>query len=189
MTNSPESERRGWQFALDRAQADHNEKAIRDLQSLAPYAVDGKPMKLKDLFLQRKWLDYYGGAVAWRRDFEIESAAVRLSPQYTDADVKSFVAGNEFSEQALLAQAIMTDFSKVTTLGCPLILFSGRRDYNVSSAVGAEWFEHVQAPSKRLVWFENSAHEIMDEEPGKTLLSLVEYARPIAVRAGDVPKD
>jgi proline iminopeptidase len=82
----------------------------------------------------------------------------------------------------------MMDFSKVTALKCPLILFSGRRDYNVSSAVGAEWFAHVQAPSKRLVWFENSAHEIMDEEPGKMLLSLVEYARPIAERAGDVPK-
>jgi pimeloyl-ACP methyl ester carboxylesterase len=189
MTNSPESERRGWQFALARAKADHNEKAVRELQSLAPYAVDGKPMALRDLFLQRKWLDYYGGAVLGRRNFDAESGAVRLSPEYTDADVKSFGAGNEFSEKYLLAGAIMTDFSQVRALGCPLILFSGRKDYNVSSAVGAEWFEHVQAPAKRLVWFENSAHEIMDEEPGKVLLSLVEYVRHIAERAGDVPKD
>jgi proline iminopeptidase len=188
MTNAAESERRGWQFALDHARTDHNEQAIQDLQSIAPYAVDGKPMPLKDLYLQRKWLGYYGGAVAWKRDFKGESAAVRLSPEYTDADVKSFGDGNEFSEQYLLAQVIMMDFSKVTALKCPLILFSGRRDYNVSSAVGAEWFAHVQAPSKRLVWFENSAHEIMDEEPGKMLLSLVEYARPIAERAGDFPK-
>jgi len=187
MTNSPESERRGWQFALEHAEADHNEQAIHDLRALAPYAVDGKPLPLKDLYLQRKWLDYYGGAIAWKRDFKVESAAVRLSPEYTDADVRSFGDGNEFSEQYLLAQAIMTDFSTVTTLKCPLILFSGRHDYNVSSTVGAEWFERVQAPSKRLVWFESSAHEIMDEEPGKLLLSLVEYARPIAQRAGDVP--
>jgi pimeloyl-ACP methyl ester carboxylesterase len=76
---------------------------------------------------------------------------------------------------------------KVTRLECPLILFSGRHDYNVSSEVGAEWFEKVRAPSKRLVWFENSAHEVMDEEPGKVLVSLVQYARPIAERAGDVP--
>jgi pimeloyl-ACP methyl ester carboxylesterase len=187
ITNSPESERRGWQFALEHAEAEHNERAIHDLRSMAPYAVDGKPMPLKDLYLQRKWLDYYGGAIAWKRDFKVESAAVRLSPEYTDADVRSFGDGNEFSEQHLLVQAIMTDFSTVTTLKCPLILFSGRHDYNVSSTVGAEWFERVQAPSKRLVWFESSAHEIMDEEPGKLLLSLVEYARPIAQRAGDVP--
>jgi hypothetical protein len=28
----------------------------------------------------------------------------------------------------------------------------------------------------------------MDEEPGKVLVSLVQYARPIAERAGDVPE-
>src|SRR5262245_14739821 len=39
---------------------------------------------------------------------------------------------------------------------------------------------------KKLVWFERSAHDIVNEEPGKVLLSLVQFARPIAERAGDV---
>jgi hypothetical protein len=42
-------------------------------------------------------------------------------------------------------------------------------------------------PSKQLVWFENSGHELMSEEPGKALVSLIRYARPIAEQAGDVP--
>lgn len=57
----------------------------------------------------------------------------------------------------------------------------------IVAALAAEWFAQVQAPSKDLVWFEHSAHEVMDEEPGKTLLSLVRYARPFAERVGDVP--
>ncbi|HVU67243.1 MAG TPA: hypothetical protein VHD63_08945 [Ktedonobacteraceae bacterium] len=32
---------------------------------------------------------------------------------------------------------------------------------------------------------ELSAHEVMSEEPGKVLVSLVKYALPIALRAGD----
>jgi hypothetical protein len=44
----------------------------------------------------------------------------------------------------------------------------------------------VKAPSKRFVWFEHSAHEVMSEEPGKVLVSLVSYALPIAAKAGDV---
>jgi len=48
------------------------------------------------------------------------------------------------------------------------------------------WFETVKAPEKHLVWFEHSAHMPMTEEPGKFLLSLVRYARPIAEKAGDV---
>jgi len=37
------------------------------------------------------------------------------------------------------------------------------------------------------VWFENSAHMIMLEEPGRLLYHLVTDVRPIAARAGDVP--
>jgi alpha-beta hydrolase superfamily lysophospholipase len=80
-----------------------------------------------------------------------------------------------------------THFSSVTRLECPIILFNGRDDYNVSATVAAEWFERLEAPSKTLVWFERSAHDIVNEEPGKLLLSLVQYARPIAERAGDLP--
>ena len=42
----------------------------------------------------------------------------------------------------------------------------------------------VEAPEKHLVWFEHSAHIPMTEEPGKFLLSLVRFARPIAEKAG-----
>ena len=50
-----------------------------------------------------------------------------------------------------------------------------------------EWLDKLHAPFKALVWFERSAHDIVNEEPGKVLLSLVDYARPIAERAGDTP--
>jgi esterase/lipase len=56
----------------------------------------------------------------------------------------------------------------------------------VNAEVSAEWFARVRAPEKHLVWFEHSAHLLITEEPGKALISLVRYARPIAERAGDV---
>lgn len=68
-----------------------------------------------------------------------------------------------------------------------MIVLAGRHDRSVNSEVAREWFERVQAPLKRFVWFENSAHELMVEEPGKLLIELVTHARPIAAAAGDVP--
>jgi pimeloyl-ACP methyl ester carboxylesterase len=180
LTNSPESERRGWQFTMERAQADHNEQAIRELQALAPYAAPGKGVTLEEVWRERKWLQYYGGAVAWQHDFDAESAAAHLSPEYTDADLKSMGLGNDFTEKALLAPILNMDLSTVTRLDCPIILFSGRHDYNVNSELGAQWLSRLKAPSKRIVWFEYSGHEVMDEEPGKMLLSLVQYVRPFA---------
>lgn len=71
------------------------------------------------------------------------------------------------------------------TLGCPLFLFEGRLDYNANSEVAWEWLQKVRAPAKEFVWFENSGHIPMTEEPGKFLVSLVGLVRPIAEKEGD----
>jgi proline iminopeptidase len=177
-TNMPESERLGWQFAMEQAQRDGNAEAIADLESVAPYGGEN-PIPLAHLYKQRKWLNHYGGMMYGRTGGESEAAAVRLSPEYTDADVIAVWEANAFSADRLLGQVLTLDMTTVTELECPLILFLGRHDYNVSSSLAAEWFEQVEAPSKSLIWFEHSAHEILVEEPGKTLVSLVQYALPL----------
>ena len=58
---------------------------------------------------------------------------------------------------------------------------------NVNSDLVAAWFDTLKGPDQHLVWFEHSGHMPMIEEPGKFLISLVRYARPIAERAGDAP--
>ncbi len=180
-----ESERRGWAWAMEQARAAKNEEAIRDLDSIAPYAAGKTPVPLKDVMVQRRWLNFFGGA-AWRRpDASFEGAAMALSPEYSDEEVRQVWKAEELSVERLLSVVLTTDLSQVKRLKTPLILFLGRHDYNVSATVAAEWFAGVKAPSKQLVWFEQSAHELMAEEPGKVLLSLVRHARPIAERAGD----
>lgn len=175
-----ESEHRGYRFAMERARATGNDKAVRELEAIAPYAEDGAPVLLEDLAVQRKWLNFFGGAVYGRQDFSAEVAAMRLSPEYTNEDLAAVWTANAFSEEHLLQAALNVDYTGVTELECPLILFNGRHDYNLSATVAAEWFEHVDAPWKKLVWFEYSGHEMMNEQPGKTLVSLVEHALPLA---------
>ncbi|MCP3097830.1 lysophospholipase [Myxococcus sp. K15C18031901] len=181
-----ESERRGWAWAMARARETKNEAAIRDLDSIAPYAVGEKPLSLEDILVQRRWLNFFGGAAYRRPDASFEGAAVLLSPEYTEEDVRQRWKAEEISVEKLLPTILTTDLSHVKRLKTPLILFLGRHDYNVSATVAAEWFTGVKAPSKQLVWFEQSAHELMAEEPGKVLLSLVRHARPLAERVGDV---
>ena len=186
ITDGMESERRGWQYTMDAAKREGNRQAIRELASIAPYAAPGKPLVLKDLYLQRKWLARYGGAVYGRNGSDAESAAAKLAPEYTDADLKTMWDGTEFSSSRMLTDVLTQDFSVYTKFDCPIVIFNGRHDYNVSASATAEWFDKVKAPAKQLVWFEDSAHEIFNEEPGKTLVSLVKYARPFAEKAGDV---
>ena len=187
LTNGPESERRGWAYTLDAARRAGNSEAVRQLEAIAPYFAPGHPSPLKDIYTERKWLDFYGGVMAHRTGNSAESDLSKLSPDYSDEEIPRIWEGNEFSEHYLLAQVLSLDLSGIKELDCPVIIFAGRYDINVNSQVANEWFASVKAPSRQFVWFENSAHLPMTEEPGKFLLSLVRYARPIAERAGDVP--
>jgi proline iminopeptidase len=185
--NFMEGERRGWRWALDAARRENNVEAIRELEALAPYAEPGKPLRIEDIYQQRKWVVYYGGTMAYRKDNAVDSALAQLSPEYTDEESRRVWEGNAFVTPILLPQILAHD-PNVRELKVPVVLFSGRHDFNVNSEVGAEWLERLKAPSKRIVWFEHSAHMPMTEEPGKFLLSLVQYVRPFAEQAGDAPR-
>ncbi|GBH28841.1 alpha/beta fold hydrolase [Sphingobium xenophagum] len=185
LTNGLESERRGWQWTISKARADGNTQAVHEMEAIAPYGSADRPLTVAAILTQRKWLNHYGGA-AWRRPGgDFEAAAFKLAPEYTDEDVRNAFKGQEPVTQALLPKVLATDLSTIRRLNVPLVLLLGRHDVNVSSEVAAEWFARVDAPSKRLIWFERSGHHITSEEPGKLLTTLVTEARPIAASAGD----
>lgn len=185
LIDGPESERRGWSFAMEAAKHAGNTDAVRQLQAIAPYGEGGKTIPIADIYVERKWVGYYGGLMAYRRDNEDDSALTKLSPDYSDEEIAHIWDGNKFATPYLLPDVVALDLTKINQVPVPLILFEGRHDRTVNSEVAAAWFETVKAPGKELVWFEDSGHMPMSEEPGKFLLSLVRYARPVAEKAGD----
>jgi|HubBroStandDraft_5_1064220.scaffolds.fasta_scaffold347743_1 proline iminopeptidase len=105
------------------------------------------------------------------------------------ANVVVFLASDEasfgFGDHYLLPSALGLNLAATRKLECPLLIFAGRHDFNVNSQLAADWFAKMEAPSKHFVWFEHSAHLPMTEEPGKYLLALMTYARPLAKPAGN----
>jgi pimeloyl-ACP methyl ester carboxylesterase len=184
-----ESEMKGYAFAVQQANEHHDAKAIRELTAIAPYPGDG-PLELKKLDVQRQWLSYYGGLAYGRTSFAFDANAEQLAPEYSDRDLDAIDRGSKLSLQHLLGSLAIVNFGDTTQFGCPMLLFLGRHDYEVSQSLAAKWFATIKAPSKRLVWFEDSAHMVMQEQPGRFLQHLVDDARPFAVQAGDaVPDD
>jgi pimeloyl-ACP methyl ester carboxylesterase len=186
LIDGPENERRGWLFAMDAARRAGNAEAVRELEAIAPYAAPGRIVPIKDLYVQRKWVGFYGGAMAYRRDNSADSGLALLSPDYSDQEIRRIWEGNKFATPYLLPEVVALDLTRIRKLAVPLILFEGRHDRLVNSEVAAAWFDKVEAPEKRLVWFEHSGHMPMTEEPGKFFLSLVRFTRPIAEKAGDI---
>jgi pimeloyl-ACP methyl ester carboxylesterase len=118
-----------------------------------------------------------------------DANAWELSPDYTEKDLDDVDAGSSLSFERLLPAMEIVNFDALTTFKCPVFLFEGRHDYTTSHELAAKWFEKIRAPKKELVWFENSAHMVMQEEPGRFLNYLVRDVRPLAASSGDIVPD
>lgn len=189
MINSQKSEAGGYEFALSEAKSHHNTEAVKELEALAPYPGPQGALTIERVGMQRKWLMYYGG-LTWRRtDFMWDANSWLLSPDYTDNDLDATGNGSLYSLTHLLPPLQHWSYEDVTDFRCPIFLFEGRHDYDVSHTLPEEWFGRVKAPQKKLVWFDDSAHMVMEEEPGRFLFHLLTDVRPIAAKVGDAAPD
>lgn len=176
--DSTRSERLGYLATLKAAKEARDAQAVRELRAIAPYP--GKTFSLSKIDIERKWSVRLGGLSYGRDSYGYYYNAGRISPDYGDADFSAIDKGSALSLPRLLASFGSRDFENTTVFRCPIVIFAGRHDATTSSEVVADWFKRVRAPVKKLVWFENSAHMIQIEEPGRMLVHLVEDVRPLA---------
>ena len=177
LIDAQENERQGFAWTLERARADNNAVAISELEALRPYPGD---FGLAKLNIERKWSVHYGALAAGRNNADFYYHAGRISPEHSTADRRAIDDGSAFSITTLWPQLAKVDLTGVRRVEVPVILFLGRHDYTTPSPIAAQWLERLRAPSKRVVWFEHSAHLPMIEEPGRTFAALLDYARPLA---------
>jgi len=69
-------------------------------------------------------------------------------------------------------------------LQTPVFFFLGRRDHWVPPETSVAYFDALTAPAKKLVWFEESGHELLMDEPEKFNQAMVEMVRPVATQWG-----
>lgn len=180
MINGKENERVGYANTLRAAEAAGNLSAIAELKAIAPYPETDGSVPLEKLGKERHWSVALGGLTYQRSTYDYYENLFRLSPEYTEQDVAAIDKGSALSLGALIPAILNFNYSDTVRFQCPIILFEGRHDDTTPAEIAAQWFKRVQAPDKKLVWFENSAHMAMVEEPGRFLVHLVQDVRPLA---------
>jgi len=174
LINARANEEQGFAWTLARAKADGNAVAVRELEALRPFPGAFEIAKVE---VQRKWSIHYGALAAGRRDADFYFHAGRISPEHSTADRKAIDDGSAFSVATLWPRLATVDFTPLRRVDVPVILFLGRHDYTTPAPIAATWFDRLTAPDKRLVWFENSAHLPMIEEPGRAFAALLDAWR------------
>jgi pimeloyl-ACP methyl ester carboxylesterase len=184
VVNVRRNEELGYDFALRQARVHGNAEAVKALEGIAPYPGTA-PMTIDRIAVRSRWETYYGGLAFGRDSFAFDADAETLSPDYSRRDLDAIGKGSLFTLHRLLQPLLDVDFDRTTHFGCPVLLFVGAHDETTSHVLAERWFDHLQAPSKRLVVFADSAHMVMQEQPGRFLVHLVTDALPFAQRAGD----
>lgn len=180
--NSRDNERLSFEYALDQARQHQNTQAIDELAAIAPYPGTA-PVTRERIVTARKWAQFYGGLSAYRDGgAKYYFGAPLLSPEYDCKAVNAIDQGNVFTLGRILPEFLAVDLKAIHQFPIPVLMFMGRHDYTTPSAPTAAWLDQVKAPYKKAVWFERSAHMIPWEEPGKMLVTLLEYVRPLAVQ-------
>lgn len=151
-----ENERLSHQYTLDEAKKRGNKKAIKQLTKLEPPYYNN----LKQLNIQRKWLNYFGGALHNQTSIWSLIKIMLRAPEYTIRDIFKFLRGSMFTLQLIWTEYI--DRPDVVTIASklqvPIYLLAGRYDYNTPFVLVEEFYKKLQAPKKELLWFEHSAH-------------------------------
>ncbi|GAC1433440.1 MAG: alpha/beta hydrolase [Burkholderiaceae bacterium] len=180
--SSRENERISFEYALEQAKAHDNAAALKEMELIAPYPGD-QPITRERIIIARKWPQYYGGLSAFRNASSYYFDAPLLSPEYDEANIRAIDEGSLFTLGKILPEFVSVDFSNIHTFPIPVVMFMGRHDYTTPTAPTAAWLAKLHAPYMQGVWFEHSAHMIPWEEPGKMLVSLLKYVRPLAAKA------
>lgn len=171
------------QLGRQRAQHAFVESEARrrgDAESLEKLQQIGEPpySAAQDLAISRL-VDAYGGAFRQRPSF---TWAVLRATAYGYAwpwEISRFIRANNVSLEAMNDELRELDLGRsVPRVGVPVFFFLGRYDHQVEARISAEYLDGLEAPTKRVVWFEDSAHNVPFEEPAKFCAAVVEALAP-----------
>ena len=163
-------------FALAEAQRLNNRKALKKLRAIGP-----PPHTAKALWTERAWLQRLAGQSGARALWKIARIALS-SPESSVFDLPGGLRAFWFSSKAMWAEVSKLNLLKAApALQMPVFFFLGRHDHWVSPETSVAYFNALTAPSKKLVWFEESGHEPFADEPAKFNQAMVELVRPAAM--------
>ncbi|HEX6913473.1 MAG TPA: alpha/beta hydrolase [Longimicrobium sp.] len=171
------AESASYAWALAEAERRGNRRALRALRGIGPPPYDARA-----LMTERTWLNRFEGRLNAKTMWELARILSR-GPESSVLDVPALVRGLRFSLDAMWPEVSALNLvRRVPALRIPVFFFLGRQDHWVPLDTSLAYFGALDAPSKTLVWFGRSGHQMFADEPATFNASMLDLVRPAAVR-------
>lgn len=168
-----ENEKISYAWALAEAKRVNDVKSVKTLKSIGAPLENGKYKKnhQKSLMKQRAVLHKLGGATYSNRKPYWQELLFHDVPillrEYNLCGLIKYIKGLGYSPNTTLAKTNPDFMITAKELLIPVYLLLGRHDYNCPVELAERWLEQLNAPEKRIIYFENSAHSPQWEEAEK----------------------
>ena len=171
VVNIAKNEELSYEFTLEQAKMAGNEEDIKDLESVGPPVMGVYKGGFDGMMTQRQIMMKYGGYSkdeGKRSYFDAMVKPILASGEYDPQDLVGYLLGYKRVLKAMWNEVGETDFpTTCTKFQIPVFIFDGRLDMNTPSVLVEDWFNMIEAPRKELIWFEESGHNPMGDEPEK----------------------
>ena len=169
VVNGIENENVSYAFALRKAKEANCTEDVAELERIGP-PVDGqyKPV-FEGLMAQRRIMKKYGGhSTKGGSYFTGTVVPILTSPELSLRDKIGTAKGYKLCLSKMWPTIVHYDFiHDCGPFQMPYYIFQGRKDNNTPASLVQDYYDAIVAPDKDLVWFENSAHGPLGEEPEK----------------------
>lgn len=157
-----------YEFVRSRAEALQDDSTLQRLDEIGkpPLSAAGG-LRLQAL------VDRYGGLFHQRPSFAWAMIAGTLRGYAAPWDILDFIRANEISLSAMEKEINALDLAKtVRSVKVPVVFMLGRYDRQLEARQAAEYFDVLSAPEKKMIWFEEAAHNIPFERPERFMAVL-----------------
>ncbi|UCH25728.1 MAG: alpha/beta fold hydrolase [Trueperaceae bacterium] len=171
-------QRMSYEWVLEQARSAGDTEVIEALERLEPF----DPTSVEHVGIKNQFLDRYRGGDYYTEGLWDEYLAYALegrSPAYTGAEVENYVKGMELSAQTVGAEVHQADydlFRDFPESSIPIHFFAGRHDHSTPGVLAEEYYAFLEAPAKSFIWFEDSGHTMMFDEPDTWAEELIRIA-------------
>jgi pimeloyl-ACP methyl ester carboxylesterase len=171
VVNGAKNEEISYGFSLKEAEKAGDGKSVEILKKVGPPINGVYKGGFDGMMAQRRVMMKYGGYSQNKKRrsyFRSIVLPMVLSGEYSIPDFIGLVKGYKYVLTAMWEEVAQTDLPNTCTeFKVPYYILNGRLDNNTPAELVEDYYETIKAPDKDLIWFEESGHNPMTDEPVK----------------------